>query len=259
MASPEHEKAQSSYPAVPADQRDNPLQEEQQHHRSSDEDATLQGEAHDHGDVGDHGDHRDQGDHRDHRDQGDQGDLGYLRVASHDYAHDAPLPPPLSAQHRERASRLDDDLTMLQAERLASKVDTHREREGSRDSRTLTRTRSRADQEPVDDFDIPTNPMHLIKKIYQPPARPATRLAKFVKRVHESSNMVRYFVYITPLTMILLVPTLLGLFIFKKCTVGDVELFWFGVWLEIAWLTMWLSRVSLPSQYRQIVLTYIIR
>jgi len=128
---------------------------------------------------------------------------------------------------------------------MVSKIES--EREAERESPSMTKTRSRTAHEPVDDFDISTNPIHQISKVYQPPARPATRLAKFFKRIHESSFLVRYLFYVTPVTLILLIPTLLGLFLFKRATVGDVELFWFGIWLEIVWLTLWLSRVGVAS------------
>jgi hypothetical protein len=56
--------------------------------------------------------------------------------------------------------------------------------------------------------------------------------------------LVRYFVYITPLVLVILLPLLLGALLFKNATVGDVYLMWFCIWLEIAWLTLWAGRVS---------------
>lgn len=237
MTTPAQEKAQLSFPAIPADQPDNPLQEPQ-HQRSSDEDGTLQGEMHD--------------------------DADHLRIATdvagHGHHHDVHFVSPLSpSQHREQANRLDDDLLLLQAERLESEreAERKREREGGSgsESPSISRTRSRTAQEPVDDFDISTNPIHLITKAYRPPARPATKLAKFFIRVHESSFLVRYFLYITPVMLLLLIPTMIGLLLFKEATVGDVELFWFGVWLEIVWLTLWLSRVSFLPPMLHLILT----
>lgn len=236
MVTPVQEEEKFSLPVVPPDQHSSPLREqahheEQLHQRSSDEDGTLLGEVHDEADF-----------NRRPR-------INTNHAAGYD--HDRLHPPnnvhsPLSpSQHREQTSRLDDDLMVLQAERMVSKEEL--ERETSSESRSINRTRSRTAQEPVDDFDISTNPIHEMTKAYHPPARPATRLAKFFKRIHESSFLVRYFLYITPVMLILLVPTLLGFFVFKRATVGDVELFWFGVWLEIVWLTLWLGRVSISS------------
>lgn len=63
-------------------------------------------------------------------------------------------------------------------------------------------------------------------------------------KVHESSVIIRYFTYIIPLCLILLVPLLLGALLFKDSSVGDVYLMWFMVWLEIVWLSLWAGRVS---------------
>lgn len=224
MTTPVEEGGQLFDPGTSADQSGHPLQE-LPHQLSSDEDGTLQGE------VDDDEDHN------------------HLRVETsrvrgqdqHIYGQ-SPLSP---SQQRERTSRLDDDLKVLQAERLVSIDEAQRELT-KEESQPIARSRSRTNQEPVDDFDISTNPIHVIKKIYQPPTLPATKLAKFFKKIHESSFLVRYFVYITPVTLLLLIPILLGLLLFKRSTVGGVELRWFGVWLEIVWLTLWLARVR-PS------------
>ena len=49
--------------------------------------------------------------------------------------------------------------------------------------------------------------------------------------------------YITPPVLILLIPLLLGVFVFKTATVGGVRLQWFMIWLEIVWLTLWAGRI----------------
>jgi hypothetical protein len=232
MVTPVQEEEKFSLPVIPPDQHSCPLPEqlhhrEQLHQRSADEDGTLLGEVHDEADL-------------------NRPRVNTSYVPGRDHLHPNGHSPLSPSQHRERTSRLDDDLMVLQAERKVSKIEL--EQEPSNDSRrSIHRTRSRTAQEPVDDFDISTNPIHEMTKVYQPPARPATKLARFFKKIHESSFLVRYFLYITPVMLILLVPTLLGYFVFKRATVGDVELFWFGVWLEIVWLTLWLGRVSLSS------------
>lgn len=46
--------------------------------------------------------------------------------------------------------------------------------------------------------------------------------------------------------ILLLVPVLLAVFVYKddsQKSVGGVELFWFGIWLEIVWLTLWAGRI----------------
>lgn len=143
-------------------------------------------------------------------------------------------------QSKGQEARLDDDLAMLQAERVVS-GSTNRSDTILSNSVSVRRSRSRV--EPVDAFDINTNPIHEKASAFKPPENPAGKFAKAFKRVHESSFLVRYFCYIVPLFLILLIPLLLGGLLFKKATVGGVRLLWFCVWLEIVWLTLWGGRI----------------
>lgn len=145
------------------------------------------------------------------------------------------------SQTREQANRLDDDLAMLQAERQVSRQNEELDRENSQ-SRSVRRTRSRR-EDPIDEFDAATNPLHEKAAVYKPPEHPTTSLSKLVKKIHNSSFLVRYFTYITPLVLIILIPLLLGAFIFKNASVGGVQLIWFCIWLEIVWLTLWAGRI----------------
>lgn len=61
--------------------------------------------------------------------------------------------------------------------------------------------------------------------------------------MHNKSVLVRYFTYIVPVVLILLIPLMLGAFVFKDRTVGGVYLMWFMVWLEVIWLCLWAGRV----------------
>jgi hypothetical protein len=142
---------------------------------------------------------------------------------------------PSPSARREHALRLDDDLAVLEAERVVS--NTQRS-EGP----SLQRSRSRP-SEAVDEFDVATNPLHETAAIYNPPENPSTSLAKIFKRIHQSSFLVRYFFYISPVTLIILIPLLLGAFVFKTANVGGVSMLWFCIWLEIFWLTLWAGRV----------------
>ena len=151
----------------------------------------------------------------------------------------------LSASHsqsREEEHRLDDDLTMLQAERAASNAQSSNAM-GQKLSKSLSMQRSRSKPEPVDQFDINTNPIHEKAAAFKPPEHPASNFTRAFKRIHDSSFLIRYFSYITPMVALLLVPLLLGALVFKRANVGGVRLMWFSVWLEIVWLTLWGGRV----------------
>ena len=223
MSSPTDEKEQYSFPAFEPNQPTNMSRDR----RSSDEDGTLQGEPPD-----------------------DAIDHNHLRVTTsyakghehlnNDHRDTSPMSP--SAQ-REQSRRLEDDLEMLRAERVVTSAEKSNQDSLSR-SRSMVRSRSRTNAEPIDDFDVGTTPIHEKTKVYQPPANPTTKVAKFFKKIHNASFLVRYFCYITPLVLLLLIPLLFGLLLFQQSTVGGVKLFWFGIWLEIVWLTLWAGRVS---------------
>lgn len=148
------------------------------------------------------------------------------------------------SQTREQASRLDDDLAVLQIERGI--IDAEALERGNSVSRSMQRVRSRRD-EPIDDFDAATNPLHEQAARYKPPENPTTKFSIFFKKVHNSSWVVRYFTYITPLVLVILIPLLLGALAFPDANVGGVELVWFSIWLMIVWLTLWAGRVSSAS------------
>ena len=120
-----------------------------------------------------------------------------------------------------------------------------------KEKRSLQRERSRRDD--VDEFDENTTPVHEIAAVYRPPAQPSTKFSKFMKAVHESSWLIRYVVYIAPPSLIILIPLLIGALLPKArdrdTNVGGVSLYWFCIWLEIVWLTLWLGRVSLTYIY----------
>lgn len=158
---------------------------------------------------------------------------------------EAPPPMRTPSSRREHATRLEDDLMLLQAERVVSRSTQGGEggREDGDGPLSINRSRSRR-SETVDEFDEATNPLHEKAAIYKPPESPNTKIAVFIKRVHESSFIVRYFTYITPLFLILLIPLLLGALQYKNASVGGVRLMWFSIWLEIVWLTLWAGRVS---------------
>ena len=143
-------------------------------------------------------------------------------------------------QSREEENRLNDDLAMLQAEQVVSHAHSNDPNNLS-NSMTMRRTRSRP--EPIDQFDVNTNPIHEKAANFAPPENPTTRAARVLKRIHDSSFLVRYFFYIVPVVLIILIPLMLGAFLFKSASVGGVRMMWFCTWLEVVWLTLWGSRI----------------
>ena len=166
----------------------------------------------------------------------------FLNLDTSDDTQEFFQPQSSPSQTREQEHRLEDDLALLQAERVVS--DAQRPL-NSRMEHSMSVHRSRSRRSDVDDFDVNTNPIHEKTAMFRPPEHPTTNIAKAFKRIHNSSFLVRYITYITPVVIILLIPLLLGALVFKKASVGGVSLLWFSVWLEIVWLTLWAGRVSL--------------
>ncbi|RMZ78011.1 hypothetical protein DV737_g4100, partial [Chaetothyriales sp. CBS 132003] len=164
-----------------------------------------------------------------------------LRVEVAKEPVDADYPQPSPSRTREEAHRLDDELTMQKAERMATSTSLSNE---GRESTTIQRSRSRR-PEPLDEFDTATNPLHTRTALYQPPEHPSTQVAKFFKYIHGSSFIIRYFTYIVPIAGVLLTPVLIGALapVGQNANVGGVKLMWFGIWLEIVWLTLWAGRL----------------
>lgn len=148
-------------------------------------------------------------------------------------------PPRSPSAVREQRMRFEDDLALLEAERVASRSTQEEHEDGDKKS-----TGSRRGSQPhIDEFDQATSPLHERAAIYNPPENPTTGFAIFIKKLHNSSFIVRYLTYILPVVILLLIPLLVGLLAFPEANVGGVRLLWFAVWLEIVWLTLWAGRV----------------
>ncbi|KAK4041703.1 Mechanosensitive ion channel-domain-containing protein [Parachaetomium inaequale] len=151
--------------------------------------------------------------------------------------HLAPDAMPLSpADSREAANRLHDDLELLRAERVVS----HQERDS-----LLSKSRARSHHERVEDaFNTTTAPT------VAAPVTPlkTTWLTKLWLSLKKFPRVLRYVVYAIPPGIIILIPVFLDLFAYdgKGDPVGGpggVQLLWFGIWLEVIWLTLWAARI----------------
>lgn len=164
-------------------------------------------------------------------------------VTQEDSAH-----RPSPSQTRAQEYRLDDEMALLHAERVVSHAHDQQAAGNMNNVASMSHSKSRRTDDP-DEFDVNTNPIHEQNAFYRPPEHPTTRVAAVFKKIHESSFLIRYFTYIIPVVVVLLIPLLLGALLFKSATVGGVYLMWFSVWLETVWLTLWLGRVSSPIPY----------
>lgn len=151
----------------------------------------------------------------------------------------------LQTQSKEEERCLDDELAMLQAERVVSQAQSSRPTGRNLNESTSTR-RSRSRHEPIEEFDADINSVHEKVAASKPDVNPSGRVARAIKSIHDSSFLVRYFSYIVPLAILILFPLLIGALMYKRASIGGVRLMWFSVWLEVVWLTLWGGRVGHP-------------
>ncbi|KAL9050766.1 MAG: hypothetical protein Q9162_006445 [Coniocarpon cinnabarinum] len=175
-----------------------------QQERSSDEEGTVVGES--------NTPYRNRSAHGNPPPDSSEPFLSPLKVTQTDREMEDDLSQ-VASPNREQAHRLDDDLHMLSVERQVS-ADlnsnyTDGERGTSKARSSVGRSRTRH-EEPVDEFDAATNPLHERTQVYSPPSHPETKIAKFFKKIHNSNWLVRTVTYITPLVAIILIPILIG-------------------------------------------------
>ncbi|KAH9883480.1 Mechanosensitive ion channel-domain-containing protein [Xylariomycetidae sp. FL2044] len=142
-------------------------------------------------------------------------------------------------ESRNQAYQLSDDLTLLQADQAVTNA------EGLELRQSQSRIRSNDSQKQ----DIFNQPQHTPSVPIGLPNEQTSKVNEFVKLIKNLPRMVRYFLYNLPITAILLIPILLGIFLPRDNQAviggpGGVELLWFGIWLEVMWLSLWAARIA---------------
>ncbi|UKZ70446.1 uncharacterized protein TrAtP1_011427 [Trichoderma atroviride] len=137
---------------------------------------------------------------------------------------------------RAEANRLNDDLELLRAERMVS----NQEHDLASGSRMKVRHHS---PEPEDAFNQPAPEAAVEKK-----KNTNAALYKLWLFISKFPRFFRYIIYLIPGAALLLAPVLLGTYRFNGVKdavggVGGVYLMWFGIWLEIVWCSLWVTRM----------------
>ncbi|KAI4106842.1 MAG: hypothetical protein LQ339_002814 [Xanthoria mediterranea] len=70
-----------------------------------------------------------------------------------------------------------------------------------------------------------------------------TQMGKIYDRILNFSIVTRYFLYVLPLALIIAVPIVIGATARPMAEIGGVRLVWFFSWLEIVWLSLWVSKL----------------
>ena len=82
-----------------------------------------------------------------------------------------------------------------------------------------------------------------------------TRMGRIYNKVLDFSIVTRYFLYILPLALIIAVPIIIGATAAPHATLGrgGPRILWFFTWVEIVWLSLWVSKLAskaLPSIFQ---------
>ncbi|KAH8177170.1 mechanosensitive ion channel domain-containing protein [Sarocladium implicatum] len=149
---------------------------------------------------------------------------------------------------RAEASRLNDDLELLRAERVISS-----QQADIRRSRSRRRSTSASDAFDDDHLGAPDSDDAFNQTTFKDAVKSKKResnacLYKFWLYLKKFPRIFRYILYMIPGAGLLLIPVLLGaLAIDEEANPvggnGGVYLMWFGIWLMIVWCSLWVSRM----------------
>ena len=135
---------------------------------------------------------------------------------------------------REAAHRLNDDLELLRAERVVS-----RQEHESRRSHSRNRSQESNGQD--------TFNMAIPAAQGSAAEAKTTWLTRIWARLRKFPRVLRYVVYAIPPGILILIPVFLDLFNGEQSDPvggnGGVKLLWFGIWVEVVWLTLWAARI----------------
>lgn len=70
-----------------------------------------------------------------------------------------------------------------------------------------------------------------------------TTMGKVYRKVLNFSIVTRYFVYVSPLAALIAVPIVVGATAAQNAAIGGVRIVWFFTWVEIVWLSLWVSKI----------------
>lgn len=70
-----------------------------------------------------------------------------------------------------------------------------------------------------------------------------TRMGKIYHKILNFSIVTRYFLYVLPLALIIAIPIVIGATASPSATLGGVRIVWFFSWVEIVWLSLWVSKL----------------
>ena len=71
-----------------------------------------------------------------------------------------------------------------------------------------------------------------------------TEMGRLYNKILNFSVVTRYFLYVLPLALIIAVPIIIGATAAKYARIGHVRVLWFFTWIELVWLSLWVSKLA---------------
>ncbi|KEF59024.1 uncharacterized protein A1O9_03867 [Exophiala aquamarina CBS 119918] len=68
-------------------------------------------------------------------------------------------------------------------------------------------------------------------------------VGRFYKKVYNFSVITRYFTYVAPVALCIAIPIIVGATAAPRARIGDVRLVWFFAWVEVVWVSLWISKI----------------
>ncbi|KAE8144212.1 Mechanosensitive ion channel-domain-containing protein [Aspergillus avenaceus] len=70
-----------------------------------------------------------------------------------------------------------------------------------------------------------------------------TRMGRIYQAIFNFSIITRYLIYVTPLAVLIAIPIIVGATVRQDTRIGGVPLHWFFTWIEVVWLSLWVSKI----------------
>lgn len=70
-----------------------------------------------------------------------------------------------------------------------------------------------------------------------------TKMGQFYMKILHFSVVTRYLIYVLPFAVLIAIPIIIGATAAKTAAIGGVRIVWFFTWVEVVWLSLWISKV----------------
>lgn len=79
------------------------------------------------------------------------------------------------------------------------------------------------------------------------------KMGKLYLKILNFSVVTRYFIYVLPLALLIAIPIIIGATAARHAAIGGVRIVWFFTWIEVLWLSLWVSKAIahyIPSVFQ---------